>query len=199
MPENDYRTHEILLENRHLALIGAGVLVLCVGSFLLGRWTERSRWVNPDAPLPQVTDVTGGLPIESRPADAGLAADDGQEGQEILAGEEEPPISRAAEPAPAARPAPAAAPGPRAEKSPQGAGGREDLYIQVLATRHAEAARALREKLITRDYPAAIVSSPDARGRPLYRVRVGGYESRREAEEVAARLEREEHLKTWIP
>lgn len=191
MPENDYRTHEILLENRHLAFVGAGVLVLCVGSFLLGRWTERSRWVNPDSDLPRVADVTGNLPIESGPAPAAAPDDDGQEGEDLL-----PEDTRAA--APAAQPAPAAvpAPEPRAEKARASA---DDLYIQVLATRQQDAADALRQKLASRSYPAAVVSSPDSQGRPMYRVRVGGYESRQEAERVAARLRKEERLKTWIP
>ncbi len=193
MPEDDYRTHEILLENRHLAFIGAGVLVLCVAAFLVGRWTERSRWVNPDSPLPRVAGAAENLPI--------LGASEAPPPLE----EQAPPVeamaadlpAEAAEPAEEARNAPA--PEPRAEKGRQTPAGGEDLYIQVLATRHSDAAEALRDRLAGRRYPVAVVSSPDKNGRPMYRVRVGGYDSRQEAEQVAARLQKEERLKTWIP
>jgi cell division septation protein DedD len=187
MPEDDYRTHEILLENRHLALVGAGVVVLCVGAFFLGRWSERSRWVNPDAPLPHVAEASEGLPIVTEeeiaagPVAAGPALELTQ-----------PPV----EETPAAA---AAAPAERAEKPPQPSGNGEDLYIQVLATRQAEAAQALRDRLAGRDYPATILSSPDAQGRTMYRVRVGAFGTRIEAERVAVRLQKEEKLRTWIP
>lgn len=198
MPENDYRTHEILLENRHLAFIGAGVLVLCVGSFLVGRWTERSRWVDPDTAMPQLAGAAGDLPIEGGPLPSAAPADAGAEeiGEED---EGEAPAAPAIEPAASTSRSEPPAPEPRAEKARQGAVRGDDLYIQVLATRHSDAARALRDRLAGRDYPVAVVSSPDAQGRPLYRVRVGGYGSREEAERVAARLEKEERLKTWIP
>jgi cell division septation protein DedD len=193
MPEDDYRTHEILLENRHLALVGAGVVVLCVGAFFLGRWSERSRWVNPDAPLPQVAEASEGLPIVTE--------------KEIGAEPAAPPpaeaFPRMLEPEAPAAAAPASALSParaeRAEKPPQAGGSGEDLYIQVLATRQAEAAQALRDRLAGRNYPATILSSPDAQGRTMYRVRVGAFDSRVEAERVAARLQKEEKLRTWIP
>jgi len=192
MPEREYSTHEILLENRHLAFVGAGVVVLCMGAFLLGRWSERSRWESPDTSLPQPAGVTAQLPIEGGAPPAAQAGreENGFSGEEILPGE-----SPAGPEAPA-RSDPSA---PRAEKPPQPGMRGDDLYIQVIATRHADAAQVLRERLAQRQYPAAVVSSPDGEGRPLYRVRVGGYGSRREAEQVALRLQKEEHLRTWIP
>jgi cell division septation protein DedD len=190
MPEDDYRTHEILLENRHLALVGAGVVVLCVGAFFLGRWSERSRWVNPDAPLPQVAEASEGLPIIPEEEIAREpAALDAAAGAPRLPVEEAPGA-----PAPGTN-----APAQRAEKPRQPGGGDEDLYIQVLATRQAEAAQSLRDRLAARDYPATILSSPDTQGRTMYRVRVGAFGSRPEAERVAARLQKEEKLRTWIP
>jgi cell division septation protein DedD len=193
MQEDDDRTHEILLENRHLALVGAGVVVLCVGAFFLGRWSERSRWVNPDAPLPQVAEASEGLPIV---AEEEIAAEPAAPAEDAA-----PPQSGAAGPAATGAPAPSAEPAPagRAEKPRQTGGGGEDLYIQVLATRQAEAAQALRDRLAERRYPATILAAPDAQGRTMYRVRVGGFESRAEAERVAARLQKEEKLRTWIP
>ena len=195
-PDEDFRSHEILLENRHLAIVGAGVLVLCVGAFFLGRWTERSHWVNPDTPLPRVAGAAESLPIEPVRDIAPAPPSDGQEGEEVLPPESSAPAAGQSNPQPAG---PALAAAPRAEKVREGSGSRDDLYIQVLATRSADAAQTLRERLAGRDYPATVVSSPDPQGRPLYRVRVGGYASRQEAERIALRLRKEERLRTWIP
>jgi hypothetical protein len=46
-------------------------------------------------------------------------------------------------------------------------------------------------------YPAFIATA-GAPGAPTYRVRVGKYPSRREADTVAAKLEREEQFKPWV-
>lgn len=194
MSEEEFRTHEILLENRHLAIIGVGVLMLCVGSFLLGRWTEHRRWVTPDTPLPHVSEATEHLPIEPAfPAEEALRSGEPSEGSEAAP----PGTSQPEEPRQKARPQ--VKEEPRAEKPPLPAAAGEDLYVQVLATRHEEAAQRLRERLSSREYPATVISLPDGQGRMLYRVRVGGYPTREEAKRVAIRLEKEERLKTWIP
>lgn len=196
MPDEEYRTHEILLENRHLAFIGAGVLMLCLGSFLLGRWTEHRRWVNPDTPLPRVSGATEHLPVEPAfPAEEALSR--GDPAQEDGAMVQEP--AQPGEPASQASQRSAVEREARAEKPPLPSASGEDLYVQVLATRHEEAALRLRERLTGRDYPATVISLPDAQGRMLYRVRVGGYQTREEAQQVALRLQKEERLKTWIP
>lgn len=192
MSDEEYRTHEILLENRHLAFVGVGVLMLCLGAFLLGRWTEHRRWVNPDTPLPHVSGATEHLPIEPAfPVEEALRR----------AGPvEELAVERQDDPQAASPPSQENLRSePRAEKPPLPAAQGEDLYVQVLATRHQEAAVRLRERLSGRNYPATVVSLPDAQGRMLYRVRVGGYQTREEAKRVAVRLENEERLKTWIP
>jgi len=192
MSEEEYRTHEILLENRHLTFVGVGVLVLCLGSFLLGRWTEHRRWVNPDTPLPHVSGATEHLPIEPAfPTEEALRS--AGPVQELVVDKQDEPVVAL----PPSRESLRA--GPRAEKPPLAAAQGEDLYVQVFATRQEEAAVRLRERLSGRNYPATVISLPDAQGRMLYRVRVGGYQTREEAKRVAARLENEERLKTWIP
>ncbi len=196
MSDEEIRSHEILLENRHLAFIGLGVLMLCLGSFLLGQWMEHRRWVNPDAPLPHVAELTEHLPIEPAfPLEEAIRA--GEHGGEDASPLPQPDRS----PLEATRNAAALAPtnDPRAEKTRRPSTSDKDLYVQVLATRHEEAARRLRERLLGREYPATVISLPDRQGRILYRVRVGGYASRQEARQVASRLEKEERLKTWIP
>ena len=192
MSDEEYRTHEILLENRHLAFVGVGVLMLCLGSFLLGRWTEHRRWINPDTPLPHVSGATEHLPIEPAfPVEEALRSA-GPVEELVVDKQNEPEVA-----SPSSRESLRA--GPRAEKPPLPAAPGEDLYVQVLATRQEEAAVRLRERLSGRNYPTTVISLPDAQGRRLYRVRVGGFQTREEAKRVAARLENEEHLKTWIP
>jgi len=53
------------------------------------------------------------------------------------------------------------------------------------------------KRLAGKGYPAYVVAP--ASGAPtVYRVRVGKYKDRREADTVAARLQKEEQFKPWI-
>jgi cell division protein FtsN len=53
------------------------------------------------------------------------------------------------------------------------------------------------EKLLRKGYPAFVTTAATAAG-TWYRVRVGGYETRNEAQAVATRLKREEQLEPWV-
>ena len=100
--------------------------------------------------------------------------------------------TEAAPVAPAARPN-AAAPltadtdAPLAE--PPGTG----FVVQVAAVRQRAAANAIARRLGTKGYPAFVTTAG-----PNFRVRVGKYNDRREAESVAGRLEEKEQFKPWI-
>jgi cell division septation protein DedD len=53
------------------------------------------------------------------------------------------------------------------------------------------------KRLAGKGYPAYVVSP--VKGEPaVYRVRVGKFKERREADSVAARLQKEEQFKPWI-
>jgi cell division septation protein DedD len=53
------------------------------------------------------------------------------------------------------------------------------------------------KRLAGKGYPAYVVAP--AKGAPsVFRVRVGKYKERREADTVAARLQKEEQFKPWI-
>ena len=53
------------------------------------------------------------------------------------------------------------------------------------------------KRLASKGYPAYVVAP--AKGSPsMYRVRVGKYKERREADTVAARLQKEEQFKPWV-
>lgn len=73
----------------------------------------------------------------------------------------------------------------------------EGFVIQVAAVRQRAEADTIRRRLAGKGYPA-FVTTAGAEGPAVFRVRVGKYDSRREAESIASRLEREEQFKPWI-
>jgi cell division septation protein DedD len=86
------------------------------------------------------------------------------------------------------------APGRAAETPPPGGGA---FVVQALATRDAAAARQARDRLAARGFPAT-VSSDRAAARPVYRVRVGRYRTRAEAEAAVRVLRQKFHLSPWV-
>ena len=103
-----------------------------------------------------------------------------------------PPPAPVKEPAraPAPAPAPAAAPS-SAEPSGQG------FAVQIAALNVRSEADAIAKRLSSKGY-AAYVMTP-ANGTPsVFRVRVGKFTTRREAETIAAKLQKEEQFKPWV-
>jgi cell division septation protein DedD len=117
-----------------------------------------------------------------------------------------PPPVAAPKPAPAAppaaAPAAAAAPAPRKEEAaPVATSGdaavRDGFAIQVAALREPGEADTIAKRLVSKGYGAYVLTPPD--GRPnVYRVRVGTFKTRREAEAIASKLQKEEQFKPWI-
>jgi cell division septation protein DedD len=97
----------------------------------------------------------------------------------------------APKPAPTANTPPAA---PAVQSTePAGAG----FAIQVAALREPDEADAIVKRLAGKGYSAYVVAP--AKGQPpVYRVRVGKFKERREADTVAAKLQKEEQFKPWI-
>jgi cell division septation protein DedD len=76
---------------------------------------------------------------------------------------------------------------------PPGAG----FAVQVAALNVRSEADAIAKRLASKGYAAYVTSPPN--GTPqIFRVRVGKFGTRREAETVAAKLEKEEQFKPWI-
>jgi cell division septation protein DedD len=98
------------------------------------------------------------------------------------------------EPAPAREPARAPAPAPAAASNePAGQG----FAVQIAALNVRSEADAIAKRLSSKGY-AAYVLTP-ANGTPsVFRVRVGKFNTRREAETVAAKLQKEEQFKPWV-
>jgi len=73
----------------------------------------------------------------------------------------------------------------------------DGFAVQIAALNVRSEADAIAKRLSSKGY-AAYVMSP-ANGTPsVYRVRVGKFPTRREAESIAARLQKEEQFKPWV-
>ena len=74
--------------------------------------------------------------------------------------------------------------------------GGPGFAIQVAAVREAGEADAMVKRLAAKGYSAYVFRPAKADG--IFRVRVGKFKDRREADTVAARLQKEEQFKPWI-
>jgi DedD protein len=102
-----------------------------------------------------------------------------------------PPAKAAAQASPP--PAKTAAPAAKSVAEPAGAG----FAIQVAALRESDEADAIVKRLAGKGYPAYVVA-PAKGTAAIYRVRVGKFKDRHEADTMAARLEKEEQFKPWV-
>ena len=73
----------------------------------------------------------------------------------------------------------------------------DGFVVQIAALRERSEAEAIVARLSGKGYRAYLLA-PAAGGAAVYRVRVGKFKSRREAEATAGRLEKEEQFKPWI-
>ena len=69
--------------------------------------------------------------------------------------------------------------------------------MQVQALKDRKAAEAIAQRLIAKGYPAFVLD-PDPGAPVIYRVQVGRYADRREAEQIGRRLEKDEQYKPII-
>jgi cell division protein FtsN len=153
----------------------------------VGKPTIEERLIPKDDPTPPA--VTNGTPEASQP------------GLDSPALVRRPP--KAPEAAPASRPArPAKATTPPARSGPTqlAAGSVEaDAWtVQVSAFRSRALAEELRARLAARGFDAYVFPSLAEDGRPRYRVRVGTYPARSDAERVAADLRGERGLSPLV-
>lgn len=114
---------------------------------------------------------------------------------------EEPPTpaeSEAGKPKAAAPPAPAPAETKAATPAPATRSGGEGWVVQIAALRDRGAAVAIVQRLTRKGYQAFIVEPTRGAPAPGFRVRVGPFQDRRQAEQASRRLEREEQFKPFI-
>ena len=138
--------------------------------------TSSSQPAVADAPLPtpRPVPVATAAPAAPKPA---------------------PPVAAATATTPAATTTAAATP-VRSAPAPV-ASSKAAFVVQLAALNSRGEADAMVKRLSARGYEA-YVQGPAAGGPSVFRVRVGNYQTRREAESVAARIEKEGQFKPWV-
>jgi cell division septation protein DedD len=217
----DEGLHEIQLNGKQLVFLFMASTVVAVVIFLCGVMVGRGvRAQRPlealEASAEAAADPTAvaqtTLPAPSAPAasNSGPVASqetltypnrlEGQESPEETLKATPPPVSAKPAPAPAKvapptpKPAPVAAtPSPAVSGEPAGNG----FVVQVAAVNNRGEAETIAKRLAGKGYPSFVTTPPNGTPR-MFRVRIGKYPTRREAETIAARLEKEDQFKPWI-
>ena len=218
--------HEIQLNGKQLVFLFMAATVVAVVIFLCGVMVGRGVQVQragdvTDVPIQAGLDPTAAAQPSTPATSTGGNASSPVTAQETLtytARLEEPtpavetlkaPVEPAAAVALAPVPPPApptvaerkpepvpVAPAVAASAAPLSEPTGNGFVVQVAAVRERGEADTIAKRLATKGYPA-FVTTP-AGGVSVFRVRVGKYNERREAESVAGRLEKEEQFKPWI-
>lgn len=144
-----------------------------------------SRLEKPNAPAEQLKSPDrNAAPVEKPPAP-------------VVAAPRTPPPAPVKESAPVKAPP---APVKESVAAPVASGGEpagQGFAVQIAALNVRSEADAIAKRLSSKGY-AAYVLSP-ANGTPsVFRVRVGKFGTRREAETMAAKLQKEEQFKPWV-
>jgi len=156
-----------------------------------------NRLEKQTAPAENLKPASAGAtaPATARQAESGATAPAPARRAESVA--TAPPTARPApEPPKPATPAPAAVKTPAAAKQaePAPAG---DYVIQVAAMPEHSVADAMAKRLSSKGYSAFVMAAADTKP-TMYRVRIGKFKTKREADSVAARLQKEEQFKPWV-
>jgi cell division septation protein DedD len=197
--------HEIQLNGKQLVFLFMAGTVVAVVIFLLGVFVGRgvrplAGDVDPlaaqrSATVPDIPPVASSSGSEapasaaedlSYPARLGSAAPPRDVLREAPAAPE--PVARSVE----APPTPA-----RAASGVAGEPAGDGFAIQLAALGKRAEAEGIVRRLIGKGYSAYLMT-PAAGAPAVYRVRVGKFKDRREAESVSARLQKEEQFKPWI-
>jgi cell division septation protein DedD len=212
--------HEIQLNGKQLVFLFMAVTVVSVVIFLcgvlVGRGVKTERAVSSAdaAAVAAVADPTPSPAAVTAPPVAGTdptaAAPPPAVGdltyfnrleKNTPPSEDFKPVPAPALPAPVGHEklSPVAAPSvaPSAtHTSPVSQGGGDGYVVQVAAV-PAHDADTIAKRLTSKGYGVFVIA-PGGAAPALYRVRVGRFKTRREAEAVASRLQKEEQFRPWI-
>lgn len=208
---HDEAFREIQLSGKQLVFVFMAGVVILVVTFLFG--VQVGRGVLVQRGTPESTEASAASVEEPAPPPASASP---ASGAPITAGEKLSYAERLAAPEPAAeslkkpeapaevptpRPEAPASPAPVAAKTASAAASTEPagtgFAIQVAALKERSEADAIVKRLAGKGYSAYVVA-PRPGDPAMYRVRVGKFKDRREADTVAARLQKEEQFKPWV-
>ena len=215
----DEAFHEIQLNGKQLVFLFMAATVVSVVIFLcgvlVGRGVRAERAAAgqeaqesmtsasaPDTSSPHVAAVPAPAPAGSDPTTAApptpvddLSYFSRLEKEKAPAEQLKPITAKSAQRAPVdtpSHPEPAAAKARESGSDP----GSQPWTVQVAALNVRTEAEAIARRMTSKGYPAYVVPSPD--GTSVFRVRVGKFSTRHDAETLKSRLEREEQFKPWI-
>jgi cell division septation protein DedD len=217
--EVDDGFHEIHLSGKQLFALFMATVVVSVVIFLIGVFVGRNVRSQQAAAAERLNDSAALTPAPVRQAAPAQVADSAPEAAEPPTPPAEtdelsykrrlegPPAAESLKsPAPAAAPPAArpASPQPKAAApapAPQAAGiigtplpGTWVIQIHVLRDRTA--ANGIVRRLVGKGYPAFLVAAGPPTG--SYKIQVGRYKDRNEAQKVIERLKKEEQFNPWI-
>jgi DedD protein len=198
---NAPRTHyQVSLTSRQALGLFLGLLAAIGLAYFLGVMTgladrgEPSRGdeaLEAAAAAPEPTET---VPVPVRGVEPGAAARPSAEPTAAPAAAGEPETIQAFDDRPSG--APSETPAARAPTAAAVAAG-DGFWVQVYSLSNASEARQRSVSLASRGY-ASRVSESTGRGGKLWRVRVGPYATREQADAAAKKLGREEKTETWI-
>jgi hypothetical protein len=195
------------------------VLLVCVlGAFLAGVWVGREG--SPEVTTVEPQAISSGVEKGETPLeeldffDPGDEPETGRAGGDVLDEAPDEPSApiiiedlregesggEAAGGVPLPLPPPVSSEPVESADSPPAASTTAiegEFVIQVFSSSDEEQARRVLERLRAGEFPAQL-SPVDVDGRPMYRVRVGPYVERADAQEIADRIRRAYRLDTWI-
>ena len=215
--------HEIQLSGKQLVFLFLVTTTIIVVVFLcgvkVGRGARAAQAETPDQmvaaatpgaqPVPDTGPPAAGPPAAEPPAPAAEKPDELSYHERLKgAAPREETLKPKAEarpepaPGPAQKPTPPAsaqASAPAAESAGVPTAGRPGTWaVQVIATRDRDMATSIVKRLAGRGYPAFLVAPPAGAGPAYYKVHVGRYTDRGEAEQVSLRIKKEEQFQSWI-
>ena len=169
MKNKDYR--ELQLSSAQLAIIFVAILILGVIIFLLGVSVGKKQ-----AQLVKESDLTASGEIQKVEAKAAIPSREPENtiSKELASHQKIKEKSQQKKPAAA----------------PQNL-----YYIQVAALDSKDAANSFADQFKERGYPAKVFDPFPTDSRSIFRVRIGGYETREEAEKILEQLQSESRRK----
>jgi cell division septation protein DedD len=208
---HDEGFHEIQLNGKQLVFLFMAATVVSVVIFLLGVFVgrgvraERGTVADSSATSGTIADTSPAPPPAASvpaPPPAGsdpTAAAPPKEAPEDLSyfNRLDKPTAAPEKLKPSAPPTAPAAPRASVPASATGEPSGQDWAVQIAALNVRSDAEAIAKRLSSKGYAAYVVAPPD--GTPaVYRVRVGKFPTKREADSVAAKLQKEEQFKPWV-
>ncbi|HUC43061.1 MAG TPA: SPOR domain-containing protein [Candidatus Sulfotelmatobacter sp.] len=184
-PRPGAAVREVRLEGASLAAALVALAALLLGAFEMGRVIERAH--APGRPAGAGADPATATDAETQEApEKKVTFFDTTAG----GGKEAEPKRQAAGSKPGG-PAPVEAPPPIAPTP-------GSWFVQVFVGRDRAAAEEVVRTVRQKGYPVRVDAVPEGASGSLFKVRVGGYESKDAADAAARRLESDGEKSTWV-